>query len=82
MQRLRIVPLDELPLRIRTGGIEIAQDGDPQAICSVCIYEELLADELGPSVWIDRTLRRILRSGKMDDGAGAMSLEGRIEYRR
>ena len=63
MQRLRIVPLDELPLRIRTGGIEIAQDGDPQAICSVCIYEEAARPRAWhPSVWIDRTLRRILRN--------------------
>ena len=58
---LRIVPLNQRPLRIRTGGIEIAQHGDSQVVHSVRICEDLLAHELGSPVGIDRVLRGIFR---------------------
>ncbi len=130
---LGVVALDQFPFRIRASGVEIAQYGDAQVLCAARMCEDLLADKLGLSVRIDRTLRRILnnwltirnairctrtrehnraggvaqhrldnvdkardidpiigerarhrfsdigQSGKMDDGAGPVSLERRIE---
>ena len=60
---LRIVALNQFPLRIRAGGVEIAQHGDAQTFRGARIGENLLAGELGASVGIDRALRRALRNG-------------------
>jgi hypothetical protein len=59
---LRIVPLNQVPFRIRAGCIEIAQHSDSQVVRSVRICEDLLANELGSSVGIDRMLRGIFRN--------------------
>ena len=56
--RLRIVTLGQIAVRVRTGGVEVAQHGDAQTFGRERIRENLLASELRAPVWVDWALRR------------------------
>jgi hypothetical protein len=60
--RLWVVALGQIAVRVRTGGVEIAQHRDPQAFGRARISENLLAGELRAPVWVDWALRRAFRN--------------------
>ena len=60
---LRIVRFADFAVRIRPGGIEIAQCYPRQAASSIEIREHSLDEQLRGAIWIDRTLRMVLCNG-------------------
>jgi hypothetical protein len=51
--RLGVVALSQIAVRVRTGGIEIAQHGDAQAFRPARLGENLLAGKLRALVGVD-----------------------------
>ena len=60
--RLWVMALSQIAVRVRTGGIEIAQHGDAQPFRRTRISENLLAGELRAPVGVDWVLRRAFRN--------------------
>ena len=59
----RIVRFADVALRIRPGGVEIAQCHPPQAASDADIRKHSLNEQFGAAVWIDGTLRMVLGNG-------------------
>src|SRR5436305_5920453 len=59
----RRMPFADLPLRIRAGGVEVAQDARSKALVAIEVAQDLLDDELASTIRIDWALNVSLNDG-------------------
>src|SRR5437868_12769939 len=61
--RFRRMPFADSPLRIRAGGVEVAQHARSKALVAIEVAQDLLDDELASTIRIDWALNVSLNDG-------------------